>query len=76
MDEFWEAFTAERARLLALPRRDGGDFYLTQPARLSKRFARAIITSTIEGQTLHRNAFRLPRCSRMETFRDIAAVLA
>ncbi|HUE90282.1 MAG TPA: ImmA/IrrE family metallo-endopeptidase [Vicinamibacterales bacterium] len=75
MDEFWEIFKAERERLLALPRSDGGDFYVTQPARLSKRFARAIITSTLEGQTLHRDAFRLLGCSRMATFREVAQVL-
>jgi hypothetical protein len=75
MDEFWDTFKTERDRLLALPRRDGGDFYLTQPARLSKRFARAIITSTLEGQTLHRDAFRLLDCSRMATFREVVQTL-
>jgi Zn-dependent peptidase ImmA (M78 family) len=71
-DEFWVLFRAERARLLALPKAEGGDYYVTQPVRLSKRFARAIITSTLEGQTLHRDAFRLLGCSRMETFRELA----
>ena len=41
-----------------------------------ERFARAIITSTLEGQTLHRDAFRLLGCSRMDPFNEIAAVLA
>lgn len=68
---FDEAYDAELARLLAQPRTSGGDFYLTQAARLSRRFARALIMSTLEGQTLYRDAFRMLGIAREATFREL-----
>lgn len=70
-DELRAAYDAEVERLQAIPRGAGGNFYLTQGARLSKRFARAIIVSTLEGQTLHRDAFRLLGLSKPSTFREL-----
>ena len=70
-DDLWQAYEEELARLRALPRTSGGDFYLTQAARVSKRFARALVVSTLEGQTLHRDAFRLLGFSKLETFREL-----
>ncbi len=58
-DELKAAYGQELSRLRTIPRGTGGDFYLTQSARVGKRFARALIASTLEGQTLHRDAFRL-----------------
>lgn len=70
--QFWDAYHAELRRLTSLPKRDGGgDFYLTTAARVSKRFARAIIANTLEGQTLHRDAFRMLGFSKLETFREL-----
>lgn len=71
-DEFWSAYRAEVARLQALPKGSGGDFYLTLGARVSKRFARALVVSTLEGQTLHRDAFRMLGFSKLSTFRELA----
>jgi len=70
-DEMWTAYQAELERLRAIPKGSGGDFYLTQAARVSKRFARALVNSTLEGQTLHRDAFRLLGFSKLETFREL-----
>jgi Zn-dependent peptidase ImmA (M78 family) len=70
-DELWQVYRAELARLRAIPKGSGGDFYLTQTARVSKRFARALVVSTLEGHTLHRDAFRLLGFSKLATFREL-----
>ena len=74
-EELWEAYGQELERLRALPRGSGGDFYLTQAARVSKRFARALVTSTLEGQTLHRDAFRMLGFSKLSTFQQLGRSL-
>lgn len=71
-DELWQAYNEELDRLEAMPKGSGGNFYLTLPARVSKRFARALVISTLEGQTLHRDAFRLLGFSKHATFRELA----
>ena len=48
--------------------RGGGDFYKTTLVRVSHRFAGALVASTLEGQTLYRDAFRMLGISRVETF--------
>lgn len=73
--EFREAYDAERGRLIGLSKTSGGDFYLTQAARVSRRFARALIESTLEGHTLYRDAFRLLGISKAETFRELGRSL-
>lgn len=73
--EFWEAYEAEVVRILAIPRGSGGDFYLTQAARVSKRFARALVESTLEGQTLYRDAFQMLGISKVETFHELGRSL-
>jgi Zn-dependent peptidase ImmA (M78 family) len=69
--EFETTYEEEEDRLRAIPRGSGGDFYLTQAARVGKRFARALVASTLEGQTLHRDAFHLLGISKLATFRDL-----
>lgn len=73
--EFWDAYELELARLLAIAKGSGGNFYLTQAARVSKRFARALVISTLEGQTLHRDAFRMLGFAKLETFKKLGRSL-
>ncbi len=74
-DQFWKAYQQELKILLSIPAGKGGNYYLTQAARVSKRFARALVLSTLEGQTLHRDAFRMLGLSKFETFRDLGRSL-
>lgn len=74
-ERFWQVYHEELERLGNLPSGSGGNFYLTQAARVSKRFARALVVSTLEGQTLYRDAFRMLGFSKLETFRDLGRSL-
>jgi Zn-dependent peptidase ImmA (M78 family)/transcriptional regulator with XRE-family HTH domain len=74
-DAYWNAYEEEVRRLRELPKGSGGDFYLTLGARVSKRFARALVVSTLEGQTLYRDAFRMLGIKRDATFRELGAQL-
>lgn len=73
--EFRQAYDAELERLGAMPKGGGGDFYLTQAARVSRRFARALVESTLEGRTLYRDAFRMLGVSKVETFHELGRSL-
>lgn len=68
---YWKAYEEELAYLRALPKGSGGDFYLTLGARASKRFARALVISTLQGQTRYIDAFRLLGFSKLATFREL-----
>src|SRR5262249_53197174 len=75
-EEFNRAYDAEKHRLAALPKpKGGGDFYATTGARYSRRFARALIGSTLEGKTSYRDAYRLLGISKAETFQELGRVL-
>lgn len=76
-DEFHEAYADELRRLASIPPRSGGgDFYMTTMARYSRRFARALVESTMEGRTLYRDAFRMLGISKTETFKELGRALA
>ena len=66
------AWAAEVERLRHLSQQGGGgDFYRTTLSRVSRRFARALVVSTLEGQTLYRDAFRMLGVSKPETFNNL-----
>ena len=68
------AYLAERDRVLGLAAAgggSGGNFYNTTPVRVSKRFARALIVSTWEGQTLYRDAARLLGFKKLTTLDEL-----
>lgn len=71
------AYRAELARVLELvaDRPSGGSFYNTQPVRVGKRFARALITSTLEGRTLYTDAFAMLGFRKVSTFNELATRL-
>ena len=48
-----------------------GDFYRIQGVRLGRRFARALVLSTLEGDTPDRDAFRLLGFSKLTTLREL-----
>lgn len=68
-------YDREVARLREIPRGSGGNFYLTQAARVSKRFARALVTSTWEGRSSFSEAFRLLGVKKMATFQEMGRSL-
>ena len=70
-EEFWDAFNMELEHLNDISRGNGGNYYLSQAARVSKRFARALISSTLEGQTLFRDARQLLGFKKHSTFQEL-----
>ena len=72
-DRFDVAWEQEVERLTALVRggSDGGNFYNTTLARVSHRFARALVASTLEGHTLYRDAFRMLGVRKTKTFNKL-----
>lgn len=76
-ETLWQQYRDEAERLRTLKERSGsgGDFYRSLGARTSKRFARAVVSSTLEGQTLFRDAFRMLGMSKSATFYNAAREL-
>ena len=71
-DQFRAAYEEELGRLTTYRPASGGNFYATQASRVGERFARALVTSTLEGQTLYRDAFHLLGFKRISTFQKLA----
>jgi len=70
-EHFDTAWAQEIEHLQALaPKGRGGDFFRTTLTRVGHRFAYALVVSTLEGQTLYRDAFRMLGVSSTETFNE------
>ena len=55
--------------------KSGGDYYATLSLRVSKRFARALIASTLRNETLYRDSLRLLSIKNLQTFDEYCARL-
>ncbi len=72
-DEFWAAYNAENERLREMaPGGNGGDFYRTLGARVSRRFEYAVVADTLGGRTTFTEAMRLLGFKRMTVFDSLA----
>jgi len=73
----WQYYRDEQERLRTLKERSrpGGDFYRSLGARTSKRFARALVSSTLEGLTSFPDAFRMLGMRKTATFYEAAREL-
>lgn len=80
-EAFGNAYGAEVARLQTLVEKrqtnteSGGDFHLTEAVRVGRRFAKALVSSTLEGRTLYRDAFKLLDIKKVETFTEFGISL-
>ncbi len=74
--DFRRLYDAELQRLTDLAdTRGGGNFYLSQATRLSRRFACALVENVLEGGTLHRDALHLLGYKRLDTFDNLGRSL-
>lgn len=76
-DDYRHRYAAEHEAAVALAKRargdrSGGDYYNTQPLRLSRQFAKAVFSSTYEGDTSFREAYQLLGTRKHETFARLA----
>lgn len=71
--EFNNEWDSEKERLKEIfdQSAGGGNFYHTTLSRVSRRFSRALVCSTLEGHTLYRDAFRMLGISKTETFNNL-----
>lgn len=70
--DFEQAYARELAQLRARPGGHGGNFYHTLIKRVSRRFAQALMASTLEGHTLYRDAFHMLGIQKEKTFLQIS----
>ena len=73
-DCFNDAWEEEHERLRTRVRAGslgGGNFHRTTAARVGRRFTRALVVSTLEGQTLYRDAFRMLGIRKTGTFNSL-----
>ena len=74
-DEFRSAYHEEVARLQDLPGSRGGNATRNVGARVSKRLARALVVSTLEGRMSYTESFRLLGVKKLSSFESVAESL-
>ncbi len=78
-DEYRARYDDEYDRIMAILKEkrggSGGNFYNTQPLRVSRRFARSVVESAFEGNTLYRDAYQLLGIKKHSTFEKLAEQL-
>ena len=79
-DEYTERYRGEYERVMSLVKdkngdSGGGNYYKPQPLRLSRQFAKAVISSTLEGSTTYREAYQLLGTKKHATFEGLAEEL-
>lgn len=76
-EDFWKTYREEHERLRNMERRTGigGDFYANLCARVSRPLVEAVVISTLEGQTLFRDAFQLLGIRSPEAFQRVCRLL-
>jgi len=74
LEMLWVIYRKElkRVKVLACRQGDGGDFYNMLSTRAGKRFVRALVASTLEGQTQFTDAFRMLDIKKTATFYEEA----
>ena len=71
-DEYRRAYQTEYEQAMEKVSGPGGDFYNTQPVRVSRTFAQAVIASTLEGHTSYTDAFQMLGFKKTSTFYELA----
>lgn len=74
--KFWKLYREEeekiKAELAKQKKGGGGNYYNTKPATISKCFGKALTQSTLEGNTLYRDAMQMLGIKSMKTFNTLA----
>lgn len=76
-DDYRKRYAAELARVkeIMAVKGSGGNYYDTQPLRVSQNFSRAVIVDALEGRTLFRDAYGLLGAAKRKTFDGLAEKL-
>jgi len=74
-ETYRKVYAQELKQLREIAKGSGGDFYLTLGARVGKRFARALVISTMEGRSSFTEALRLLNFRKMSTFNELGRSL-
>lgn len=76
-DDYQQRYAAEFARVkeIMATKGSGGNYYDTQPLRVSQNFSRAVIVDALEGRTLFRDAYSLLGATKRKTFDGLAKKL-